>query len=407
MTDVPEPLDADTWRIFGGLHRLLLRLAGRIPDDLLAHARHMVGAGDLAYLPDTLTVPAARFGVSMPAADLALLREIVRVFGGGGEPQLVDEVPTSEAVPPTGHRFDPASPEVMAAAGGRIPARLDLAGGGPAALADLADDLVDTKDQLTIGHLAEQPGAARAWRAWRSGPDATSPARRVYVVEMAPGTSAWDVAYEAADLLGVLGEDAPQVEVYWADEAPPPYQQAARDRGALLWTAAAQPAGGAAAQSADGAREAIDRAIGMARSGDLQALRDLIDWPLTGAPGMASALNHLAEAERAGALSSGLANMDAAPDRPEIVQRVLGPVLDWLPGAREIRPADPEDRAGVLRMLRIPDAPGGLTDDQVARLARLRERAAALTDVYMVAGPAGELPIAWAPDSRRLVLVFT
>ena len=59
MAAEPAGPDERVERIFRGVHRLLLRLAGRVPDELLTHARSMLAEGDLPYLPDTLTGAAA------------------------------------------------------------------------------------------------------------------------------------------------------------------------------------------------------------------------------------------------------------------------------------------------------------------------------------------------------------
>ena len=204
MPGARRDLDAQTWWIFGGLHRLLLRLAGRLPDELLTHARRMLGAGDLAYLPDTLTVPAAGFGVSMTSDDVLLLRNVVGWWGAGGEPQLVGQVPVSEVVPVTGHRFAPVSPQVLASTGVRFPASLDLSGGDFGELADLADDLMDLTDQVVVADLSGVDGVVRVRRAWRSGPEEASTVRRVFVVEVEPDVYAWDVAIETQRTLARL-----------------------------------------------------------------------------------------------------------------------------------------------------------------------------------------------------------
>ncbi|GLX00107.1 hypothetical protein [Microtetraspora sp. NBRC 16547] len=239
-------LDEEAWRIFGGLHRLLLRLAGRFPDELLSHARAMLGQGDLAYLPDTVTGAAVGLGVSMAPAEVDLLRHVVEALGDGGEPPSgADQVPLSEVVPATDHRFAPAPPAVLASAGARIPASLDLTG-EPGAdldnlddlddLDDLRDELTDLTDDLVVDALSEHAGVVAIWRTWRFGPAGPPDGgQRVYLAEVEPGVRAWELTLDAQRELVQMDVEAPQVEVFWTGDELPPYHRAARDHAALLW----------------------------------------------------------------------------------------------------------------------------------------------------------------------------
>ncbi|MEV0698776.1 hypothetical protein AB0I53_12785 [Saccharopolyspora sp. NPDC050389] len=231
MTGEWAELDDEAWRIFAGLHRVLLRLAGRFPDELTTHARRMLGGGDLAYLPDTVLGSAAELGLSMPEADVELLRNTLAVMRIPGAPAGADQVRIATDTPATEHRFAPVRPELQAAAGDRIPPGLGLTGGAPAELADLAADLTDLADDLVVDGLSEQDGVVAIRRAWRLAPGL---AAQVYLVEVAPHVRAWDLVLVAHRELAELGEEHSQVEVFWTGDDLPPYHRAAQAGSALL-----------------------------------------------------------------------------------------------------------------------------------------------------------------------------
>ncbi|GAA3544923.1 hypothetical protein GCM10022419_026440 [Nonomuraea rosea] len=238
-------LDDGAWQLYGGLHRLLLRLAGRVPDELLTRARTMLAVGDLSYLPETVTMAALEYGVPLTAQELGLLREVFTALGIEGEPAGIDRVPTTDPTPDapptnaidrvnaadpapaTGHRFSPDLAEPP-----RIPAGLDLTDGVPVELADLEDELFDLHDHLVVDALSEHTGVVAVLRAWRSGPGGR---RRVYLAEVDPGVMAWELTLEAQTELRQLGEDDPQAEVYWTGDDLPPYHRAARAAATVLW----------------------------------------------------------------------------------------------------------------------------------------------------------------------------
>ncbi|MBX6168240.1 MAG: hypothetical protein IRY84_11465 [Thermobispora bispora] len=195
-------LDEEAWDIFGGLHRLLLRLAGRVPDDLLTHARTMLGTGDLAYLPDLLTGSLAELGVTLVPRDAELLRRVPEALGAGAYPPAgLEQVGLTEETPATTHRFAP---------------------GGPA---DLTDDLL-------VDALTEREGVLAIRRALRADPGEP---RRVYLVEAAPGVPAWELTLDGQRELTEMDDKAPQVEVFWSGEDLPDYHRKALARAALLW----------------------------------------------------------------------------------------------------------------------------------------------------------------------------
>ena len=151
--------------------------------------------------------------------------------------------------------------------------------------------------------------------------------------------------------------------------------------------------------------DVLTTAIAAARLQDLDRLRGFVDWPLTGAATIGQALRGVLERDRAAVVASGLAELDAAAAHPEIVAEFLQDVAARLARAREIRWAEGEARESILAGVRIPEIPAGLTDEQHERLSELRQRAAALRDVYLVISDQGQLPVLRAADTNLLVLI--
>ncbi|QSB16806.1 hypothetical protein JQS43_11270 [Natronosporangium hydrolyticum] len=218
-----------------------------MPDDWLAYTRQMLATGDLAYLPDTIAGSVLELGVSLTPAEVAFLPQVLSAIGhGDDQPPGLASVRVSEETPPTGHRFYPTPPHVLAAAGDRIPTSLDLTGGESkqlwdlppelARLTDLADDLTDMADNGIAVVLSRRAGVIGIWRAWRFEPTGPpSGGRRVYLVEVEPGVPAWKIANDGQRELADDGEEHPQVEVYWSGEELTAYHRAARAGSALLW----------------------------------------------------------------------------------------------------------------------------------------------------------------------------
>ncbi|MEU6203275.1 hypothetical protein ABZ814_06770 [Micromonospora musae] len=234
-------------RLLAEVHRMLLRLAGRVPDEVLPALRELLGNGDLRYLPDAVSVATVQYAVPITPADKELLARILIVLDTpGGEPQLYDEVPVAAQPPPARpFRFLPVPPAVAVRAADRISSRLDLTGGGDpfdltdlpadlAPLADLASELTDQLDDRALDNLSLADGVRGIWRSWRLG--ASDTARRVYLVELGSGVPAWEVTQEAQDALSMKGEQAPQVEAFWTGEPLTDYHRAALAGAALLWT---------------------------------------------------------------------------------------------------------------------------------------------------------------------------
>jgi hypothetical protein len=236
-------------RFYGGLHRLLLRLAGRMPDEWLASMRSRIAGGELYEVPDHVSGGVVEVGVSLTADDVAVLREVTRaVFGR--DPMYIEQVTVVPETPASGHRFFPVPAGVLATDPARIPPRLDLTGCPgddfwtlPPELADLDDlalRLTDGLDQLLVPGPESAAGllsVARAWRFPADGP--LDDGVRVVLVEVAESAPAYDIAGNLQRDLGRYGVTDPQVEVFWTGMELPPYHRAALAGSALLWRRAA------------------------------------------------------------------------------------------------------------------------------------------------------------------------
>ncbi|MFI5935188.1 hypothetical protein [Actinoplanes sp. NPDC051494] len=233
------------WAERAAMHRLLLRLAGRVPDEFVSYTRKVLCDGDLLLLSGALSASLAQLGVSVTPDEFELLR------GLAPEAKGIELIPVSaEPLPPTGHVFSPVSAEVLAVSAGSVPLRLDLSGGstfdlrevGPelASLADLAMVLTDDTDQETVNDLSFEGGVVAVRRAWRfAASGAPVEAQRVFLIEAAPGWPAWDLTGSTQVVLGEERVRYPQVETYWSGDELSAYHKSALENAALLWTAEA------------------------------------------------------------------------------------------------------------------------------------------------------------------------
>ncbi|WP_194926964.1 hypothetical protein, partial [Catenulispora pinisilvae] len=217
-------------------HSMLLRLAGRVPDELLTLSRGWLAAREPESMAQAIVAYCVSQQQSMPAEDAELLRWILEA--AGFDPVIVDRIETTDPAigTPVKHVFAPASPEVIRRRGHEFGPCLDLTSDSDpdADLADLADGL----DRAGIDAVTGLTGAVALWRAWRSPADGApwpTPCR-VFLLAVAATSEPWQAAATLQDRLAELGEPHPQVEAFTADEPLPGYQKAARAASALLWT---------------------------------------------------------------------------------------------------------------------------------------------------------------------------
>ncbi|MGA5300890.1 hypothetical protein ACPCHT_13235 [Nucisporomicrobium flavum] len=172
------------------LHRELLLLAGRVPDDVLARARLTLAEGDLRTVGAVVTELSA-------GRDRSPYAFVAELPAPGRHPALVLDLTT-----------------------------------GP--------DVRDPADRAAARALVRVPEAVALWRAWRVlpglDPDVVPPTR-VYVLEASTIASLPAVTAVVMRALLRAGVPDPQVEAYPSGIEPPGYQRDARAASALLWTA--------------------------------------------------------------------------------------------------------------------------------------------------------------------------
>lgn len=155
-------------------------------------------------------------------------------------------------------------------------------------------------------------------------------------------------------------------------------------------------------------RHPARRAVEAARRNELDRLRSLVDWPLSGFPSLAEGLNGLDgvdDTTLAWAVGSALAELAAAARDPEAMAGPLRQLRTRLAGSVEVRRASPETTHRALLKMRAPEVPVTLPDDDRRRLREMAERAAAVHEVVVSVDGRGEMPLAVAPDTGLLVVL--
>lgn len=223
--------------IAGQLHALLLRIAGRVPDDLVTEARGWLAAGQYADVAQALAFGAVASAVPIDPGDVELFAAALTEAGVGTE--ILDDVQRgmAEGYPP--YTMAPVGPEILAEHGDAVPASLDLTGAYPTAW---GTDSVDDAAIVAVAASASRVRLLGLWRAWRY-PANQSPwpePKRIYLVEACgevPADQLPALANLVQDALIGAGEQDPQVEVVAPGGEEPVYQDWVRGYGALLWAA--------------------------------------------------------------------------------------------------------------------------------------------------------------------------
>ncbi|MFC0097869.1 hypothetical protein ACFFKH_10040 [Micromonospora marina] len=208
-------------------HRLLLRVAGHAPDDVLADARYALAQGRIADVAAAVASITVNAGLALTDEEFAL----VAAVDPDAVAALSDTRPDQWPLPPV--EFQPALADPAVFAPEAPPPMLDLTDAPAAFVGTVTDDV----DRAAVAAVERVPGATALWRSWRftvpAGPDA--PATRVFVLSTAVATA--DLPVVTARLQTQLGTTGTTIEVYVQGEALPAYQMQARGAAALLWTA--------------------------------------------------------------------------------------------------------------------------------------------------------------------------
>jgi hypothetical protein len=195
------------------VHQMLLRLAGRLPDEMICRARTWLDEGETERLANEFIGEMLQTGVVLSDRDVDVLVALLAAHGADAE--VLSGAQVHWAAQPVPYLFSPSGP------------------GEPPGEESMKQFLVDAPD---IGDdYAEVDDVRGMWRAWRSRPDLPDePPVPVYVVEVDWGNPS-AITEALQQILIEAGQVDPRVEVYQYDVEPPVYQQLARLHGALLW----------------------------------------------------------------------------------------------------------------------------------------------------------------------------
>jgi hypothetical protein len=210
-------------------HHLLLRLSGRMPDDLLAEARGLLAHGLLDELADRIRTWAVAFEETVTSADASLLA------AEADQPQPA--VNDDDVMPPFG--LAPVGPDALIGHGDQVPQTLDLTGPAPAA----GYRATDGYDRAISDAANSSPDIVGVWRTWRF-PTLETPwaePTRIYLVEAIPAANLPAVTWRCQQALAAVGASSPLVESYADADALPTFHRYARANAALIW--APTPAG--------------------------------------------------------------------------------------------------------------------------------------------------------------------
>jgi hypothetical protein len=203
-------------------HGLLLRLAGKAPDDLISQARAWLAEGREADVARAVTFAVLAQNIPLVEVDIALLADALDAVNADSSALTEAELAQFDPAPPYG--FGATRPDTPA------PARPD-------------DAPLDDVDEQAVAAVAGETGARGMWRAWRYPVDESPwpPPRRVYLVEADGHVDAVAMAARLQERLTAAGEIHPQVEVYPVGAELPAYQRLARAYAQLVWASTPAP----------------------------------------------------------------------------------------------------------------------------------------------------------------------
>jgi len=190
-------------------HELLIRLAGRLPDELLWRLRDWLAAEAGSTLAVMLPRELLRHRVGLTDDERELLT--TAASGWGSPHRLLDAVLSA-------HDHDATVPEFRA---------------GP--------EWPDLAASIVLSVVRGNTGCTELRQAWR-----VHGRREQRVVLVLGAERPWELAATLARLLRVHGDPTPCVEVLPATGEPPAYHQAAIVASASLWRSATVQAGVAA-----------------------------------------------------------------------------------------------------------------------------------------------------------------
>ena len=210
-----------------GCHWLLLRLAGHLPDDLVAQCRQWVAKGQLTAVGRAVGDAICADRLPLTTADANLLAELLAA-GGVDSVFLSDvEVTDVDQMPLCG--FVPGQARLDAVLGLTPDIGLDGSGVDPRP--------EDGVDDAALAAVSDEPAVRGLWRVWRYPCEGSRlfTVRRVYLLECDANADLPVITVRTQERLAAAGEIDPQVEVYPVRVGLPRYQRLARSGGTLMW----------------------------------------------------------------------------------------------------------------------------------------------------------------------------
>jgi hypothetical protein len=218
------------------LHSLLLRLAGRLPDDVTYVARAGLATGHV-----TGAAQAVRFAAVTGRVGLAT-DEVELVTGLAGPVEEESWRLVERSTPDDqrcAYRMAAVSPDAIRRWATTSPYCLDLTV-PRSPVADPTDDPNhDPLDGPVLAAVRARPAVSAVWRSWRF-PALDTPwpvPKRIYLVllDRAARPALIEVCGAVQAALVAAGEADPQVETFTGDDPLPDYHATALRRSALLW----------------------------------------------------------------------------------------------------------------------------------------------------------------------------
>lgn len=231
-----QAVEASTDQV-AAFHGLLLRMSGRLPDELTAAARRWLAEGEFVEIAQAVLFSALAARLPMTEGDVSLLSATLVAAGEDVEALSDIERVDDDPLPPYG--VAPVSPDELTEHGAAVPYSIDLTVpyDGPGA----ADDVDQTAIESAEAQQNDGVAVTALWRAWRfPAIDAQwPPPRRIYLVQCGDEATIPATTVRMQDALEAVGETDPQVEAFVDPDELPAYQRNTLGFSTLLWTAAA------------------------------------------------------------------------------------------------------------------------------------------------------------------------
>ncbi len=221
-------VDADLAESRAHMHYALLRVAGRVPDDVLVQCREMLGRGQVVEAASSLMFAVAQYRVAIDGRDADLLGSLLADEPGlaaqRADLELVDgDVMTPYVFDhPDGSGPDPFTGEDT------VPPEVDRMLDGD--IADIRTAAVEwaeglPQDVVGLWRVVRSPSSRSSWPR----------PRVVWVVEVTDDADAVDLAASFSRVLRDHGVALPLVECYHIATRLPAYQDVGRLRGEMVW----------------------------------------------------------------------------------------------------------------------------------------------------------------------------